>query len=183
MQQRLKNHQMRNEARKLTPVERKAKNRRKLTEDTSLQTHVALFRVDDLSDKRTKIKIDLNFHENHLSGCIVFYHLMNLVVVEGGPKALRRFKKLMLKRIDWNASVQKSHEPAGTDSTPSPNPPQKKENKCSLIWEGIVSKPHFKNFKLEQCPTENSARNFLRAHSVEHYWDLAKNFRPITEEI
>jgi len=27
----------------------------------------------------------------------------SLVIVEGGPKSLRRYKKLMLRRIKWNA--------------------------------------------------------------------------------
>ena len=28
--------------------------------------------------------------------------LPNLVVVEGGPRAIKKYKKLMLKRINWN---------------------------------------------------------------------------------
>jgi U4/U6 small nuclear ribonucleoprotein PRP3 len=46
MAQRLKNHQMRNEARKLTPQERKLKKKKKLSEDTSLETRVAVFRLE-----------------------------------------------------------------------------------------------------------------------------------------
>ena len=47
--ERLKNHEMGNLARKLTPLERAEKKTRKLTEDTSTTVHVAIFRVDDLT--------------------------------------------------------------------------------------------------------------------------------------
>jgi len=29
--------------------------------------------------------------------------LPNLVVVEGGPRVIKKFKRLMLRRIDWNS--------------------------------------------------------------------------------
>ncbi len=31
--------------------------------------------------------------------------IINLVVVEGGAKAIRRFSKLMMRRIDWDTRV------------------------------------------------------------------------------
>jgi U4/U6 small nuclear ribonucleoprotein PRP3 len=44
MRQRQLNHEMRNQARKLTPQERREKKRKKLQEDTSREVHVAVFR-------------------------------------------------------------------------------------------------------------------------------------------
>jgi hypothetical protein len=32
--------------------------------------------------------------------------LPNLVIVEGGPTAIKRYKKLMLRRIDWNSKAK-----------------------------------------------------------------------------
>eukprot|EP01103_Thecamoeba_quadrilineata_P002784 TRINITY_DN1266_c1_g4_i1.p2 TRINITY_DN1266_c1_g4~~TRINITY_DN1266_c1_g4_i1.p2 ORF type:complete len:500 (+),score=157.29 TRINITY_DN1266_c1_g4_i1:2581-4080(+) len=121
MAQRLKNHQLRNEARKLTPQERKAKKKRKLLEDTGLETKVAVYRINDLTDPRKSYKVDINARENHLSGCMLLCPTMNLVIVEGGPKALRRFKKLMLRRIDWNA-VAPSDRNETQDPLPLPLP-------------------------------------------------------------
>jgi hypothetical protein len=63
----------------------------------------------------------------------------NIVVVEGCPKSLKRYHKLMLRRIDWNA-------------TPAPQPGEDEEdvadvvsagggedgkpfNSCHLVWE------------------------------------------------
>ena len=57
--QRQKNHDMRNLARKLTPQERKEKKRKKMIEDTSLESHVALFRVGELSETRRMLCEDL----------------------------------------------------------------------------------------------------------------------------
>jgi len=46
--------------------------------------------------------------------------------------------------------------------------------KCVLIWQGIVKKPNFKNFHLEECKSEGLARKFLHDKGVEHYWDMAQ---------
>ena len=32
--------------------------------------------------------------------------LPNLVIVEGGPRSIKRFKRLMLRRIDWNSKAK-----------------------------------------------------------------------------
>ena len=36
--------------------------------------------------------------------------LPHLVLVEGGPNAIKRYKKLMLRRIDWKQTGQKMDE-------------------------------------------------------------------------
>jgi hypothetical protein len=39
--------------------------------------------------------------------------LPNLVLVEGGPRAIKRFKRLMLRRIDWSSKAkQKKEQPS-----------------------------------------------------------------------
>ncbi len=54
MEERAKAHDARNQERKLTPEQARLKKLKKLKEDTSLITHVALFRVTNLSDERHK---------------------------------------------------------------------------------------------------------------------------------
>ena len=44
----------------------------------------------------------MNAQQYHLTGCVLVYSNVNLVIVEGGPKALKKYKKLMLHRIKWN---------------------------------------------------------------------------------
>ena len=68
MRQRELNHEMRNQARALTPAERKEKKRKKLHEDTSREVHVAVFRVRDFSNLKHRFKIDVNAQQLNLTG-------------------------------------------------------------------------------------------------------------------
>ena len=61
-----------------------------------------MYRVHDLSSLAIKFKVDMNAQQLHLSGRLLLFRDINLVVVEGGPKGLKKFKKLMLSRIKWN---------------------------------------------------------------------------------
>lgn len=53
---------------------------------------------------------------------------MNLVIVEGGPKAIKKFKHLMLHRIKWE-DEKESDDDEEEDST------SKKTVPCVLVWE------------------------------------------------
>ena len=44
----------------------------------------------------------MNAQQLHLTGCCLIYHDINIVVVEGGAKGLKKYKKLMLHRIKWS---------------------------------------------------------------------------------
>lgn len=68
MQQRVLNHEMRNQAAKLTPKERKEKKIRKLQEDTSKGVYAAVFRVTDFSSLKHRFKVDVNAQQLFLSG-------------------------------------------------------------------------------------------------------------------
>ena len=79
-----RNHEEANAARKLTPEQSKAKKLRKLKEDLSCGVHVTVYRVRDLSNQAIKFKVDMNAQQFHLTGCVLLYHDVNLVIVEGG---------------------------------------------------------------------------------------------------
>lgn len=100
MQQRVLNHEMRNQAAKLTPKQKKEKKIRKLLEDTSRGVSVAVFRVTDMSSRKFRFKVDVNAQQLFLSGIVLLCDEpgKNLVVVEGGPKGIRKFIKLMTLR-------------------------------------------------------------------------------------
>eukprot|EP01102_Stenamoeba_stenopodia_P015141 TRINITY_DN512_c0_g1_i1.p1 TRINITY_DN512_c0_g1~~TRINITY_DN512_c0_g1_i1.p1 ORF type:complete len:781 (+),score=284.48 TRINITY_DN512_c0_g1_i1:88-2430(+) len=179
MAQRMKNHQMRNEERKLTKEQRSEKLRKKYTEDTSVQTHVAVYQVDDLRDNRKKAKIRKNAVQNNFTGCLLMYHGHNIVVVEGGPKGLNRFKKLMLRRIAWNSKSEGGEEANEDDETTTTSAGDDAanggggDNRCLLVWEGIILKPNFKHFVVIDVKSESEARRVLREHSIEHFFDMA----------
>lgn len=61
----------------------------------------------------------------------------SLVLVEGVPKALRRYHKLMLRRIDWNDAPP---PPAADADAAAAEPGSEGEgdtppNSCHLVWE------------------------------------------------
>ena len=80
----IRKHEEANAARKLTPEQRKAKKLRKLKEDLSCGVHVTVYRVRDLSNQAIKFKVDMNAQQYHLTGCVLLFHNVNLVIVEGG---------------------------------------------------------------------------------------------------
>lgn len=101
MQKRVLNHEMRNQAAKLTPQERKEKKVRKRQEDTSRSVCVAVFRVKNFASLKHRFKVDVNAQQFFLSGTVLLCGgggSGSLVVVEGGPKGVRKFIKLMTER-------------------------------------------------------------------------------------
>jgi len=185
MAERVANHEARNQSRKLSKEEKKEKKKQKMENDAKKGIHVALFRVNDISDPRHKFKVDVNARDLQVSGCVILYNNVNLVVVEGGEKAIRKFKKLMLKRIDWSKSIsdENSEDPkteAETEkseskaiSTTVPGVP----NKCVLVWEGTILKANFQQFRFESFPNEEAIRKYLNHRWSEHYLDMCVNFK------
>uniref|UniRef100_A0A5B7B7U0 Putative U4/U6 small nuclear ribonucleoprotein Prp3 n=1 Tax=Davidia involucrata TaxID=16924 RepID=A0A5B7B7U0_DAVIN len=163
-------HVDRNIARKLTPAERREKKERKLFDDPStLETIVSVYKINDLSHAQTRFKVDVNAQENRLTGCVVISDGISVVVVEGGSKSIKRYGKLMLRRINWAAAVENEDEDGDEDE-------DKPVNKCVLVWQGSVAKPNFNRFFVQECRTEAAARKIFSDAGVAHYWDLAVNF-------
>lgn len=181
MAERQRKHEAANAARKLTPEERKAKNLKKIKEDVSCGIHVIVFRVRDLRHPAIKFKVDMNAQQLHLTGCVMLYQDINLVVVEGGPKCLKKFKRLMMQRIKWNPEKKKRRGDDDSDSD-SEAPRQKKRNSCSVVWEGMNQTRCFNDWRIKLFPTEALAREHLKHYGVEHYWDLALSQSIVEEE-
>uniref|UniRef100_A0AAY5EJX6 U4/U6 small nuclear ribonucleoprotein Prp3 n=1 Tax=Electrophorus electricus TaxID=8005 RepID=A0AAY5EJX6_ELEEL len=165
MAKRQKAHEEANAARKLTAEQRKEKKVKKLREDLSQGVHIAVYRIRNLHNPAKKFKVEANASQLYLTGTVVLHKDVNIVVVEGGPKSQKKFKKLMLHRIKWEEPSSKREE--GSDDEGSKN------NKCTLVWEGTAKERSFGEVKFKQCPTENMAREHFKKHGTEHYWDLA----------
>ena len=164
MAKRQKAHEQANASRKLTVEQKRQKKVKKVKEDTSLGVSVAVYRILNLSNPAKKFKIEKNAKDLTMTGVVVIYKNVNVIVVEGGPKQERKFKKLMLQRIKWSeddATAIKS-----TDEKTGPN-------KCFLVWEGTAKSRTFGEIKFKISPNESFARELFKNHSVEHYWDLA----------
>ncbi|XP_078526788.1 U4/U6 small nuclear ribonucleoprotein Prp3 [Lissotriton helveticus] len=169
MAKRQKAHEEANAARKLTSEQRKEKKVKKLKEDISLGVHTSVYRIRNLTNPAKKFKIEANAGQLYLTGVVVLHKDVNVVVVEGGPKAQKKFKRLMLHRIKWDEKSSSK----GRNDDESDEEAAKKINKCTLVWEGTVKERSFGDMKFKQCPTENMAREHFKKHGAEHYWDLA----------
>ncbi|KAJ8354847.1 hypothetical protein SKAU_G00224140 [Synaphobranchus kaupii] len=169
MAKRQKAHEEANAARKLTTEQRKEKKVKKLKEDLSHGIHVAVYRIRKLTSPAKKFKVEANASQLYLTGTVVLHRDVNIVVVEGGPKSQKKFKRLMLGRIKWHEHTNsKRDDPDGSDEEG-----MKRPNKCSLVWEGTTKERNFGEIKFKQCPTGNMAREHFKKHGTEHYWDLA----------
>jgi U4/U6 small nuclear ribonucleoprotein PRP3 len=159
MAKRLKQHKDANLARKLTPEQKKEKKLKKIKEDVSLGVNVSVYRVDDLSNQAKKFKVETNAKQLTMTGCVLLYRECNVVVVEGGPKQQRKYKKLMMNRIKWTEDAVKDKPDVA--------------NKCVLIWEGTMKERAFSDVKFKYVQTEEQGREYFKKHGIEHFWDLA----------
>lgn len=169
MAKRQRAHEEANAARKLTTEQRRDKKIRKIQEDTSLGVNVAVYRVRDLSNLSHKFKIETNAKQLFMTGFVVLYKDCNVVVVEGGPKQQRKFKRLMLHRIKWSGGQKHAKDEDDSDEEEE----AEKTNKCVLVWEGTVLTRAFAEMKFKTCPTESFANEQFKKCGVGHYWDLA----------
>jgi len=164
-EKRLQAHIEHNESKKLTLEEKRAKKLRKVQEDLSVTgVWVAVFRVLSLPRQSFRLKNILqNLKQLTMTGTVVLYKDINLVVAQGGPKQQRKFKHLMLDRIKWSEeTIELENSSIKT-----------KNNCCLLVWEGKVPEKLFHHVKLKQFSMESEARSYFRSFNVEHYWDLA----------
>ncbi|XP_016114747.1 U4/U6 small nuclear ribonucleoprotein Prp3-like [Sinocyclocheilus grahami] len=126
------------------------------------------FRIRNLHNPAKKFKVEANANQLYLTGTVVLHKDVNIIVVEGGPKAQKKFKRLMLNRIKWDELNSKRDEPQDSGDEGS-----RKNNKCTLVWEGTAKERSYGEVKFKQCPTESMAREHFKKHGTEHYWDLA----------
>ncbi|XP_052902197.1 U4/U6 small nuclear ribonucleoprotein Prp3 isoform X1 [Anopheles moucheti] len=162
MVKRQKIHEEANAARKLTDDQRREKKNRKMKEDTTLGVSVAVYRIRELQEQQSKkFKVETNAKQLFLTGACVLFRDCCVVVVEGGPKQQKKYRRLMLHRIKWEEDLVKNAD--GKEIS----------NSCVLVWEGMNQRRNFGEFKYKSFPLEKSARDFFQKHHVEHYWDLA----------
>jgi len=113
-------HEMDNLARKLTPAQRREKKitKVKVAAEQARETHVAVFSVSDLQSPKLRFKIDMNAQQWQLTGTVVLCREghCNVVYVEGGPRAIRKFSHLMLNRAKWGHIPTEAELAAGMRS-------------------------------------------------------------------
>eukprot|EP00797_Seminavis_robusta_P022420 Sro357_g125600.1 U4/U6 small nuclear ribonucleoprotein PRP3 (447) ;mRNA; r:27666-29006 len=181
IQARQRAHLERNQANKLTKEQRAAKKNQKLQQDANQgATKVALFFVQDMSHPYHRAKVDLNAQQNMITGGVLECENPSLacVICEGGQKAIQRYKRLMCVRMKWTGTGEDDDEDDDEEmpteegaEEAAPTHKFNKDNRCALVWEGLVVKRSFPNFVFQSCETAAQARKVLKAKGVEHYWD------------
>ncbi|KAL4436301.1 hypothetical protein ABPG74_015892 [Tetrahymena malaccensis] len=181
--ERLQEHLRRNQERQLTKEQKAEKFLRKLKRDSAIECRVALFRIENLQDRVHKFKVDINAQQMQLHGCLInpvvnldsrsTINMPAIVLVEGGPKAIKFYKKLMLRRIKWDKNSYLPKDENGEIITPV----DLTENKCALVWEGVVKDHNFNKWKVHDVDSEVEARRVFTEKNVEFYFDMAINYQ------
>lgn len=58
-----------------------------------LNVCVHFFRIKDLSNPAKKYKIETNSKQLFMTGCVILCKDCNVVIVEGGPKQQKKYKR------------------------------------------------------------------------------------------
>jgi U4/U6 small nuclear ribonucleoprotein PRP3 len=183
MQARQRAHLETNLSNKLTKEQRAAKRAKKLEEDVSQGVTMAIFYVKDMSHPYHRTKVDLNAQQNFLTGGVLECQdpALSCVIIEGGPKAVKRYTRLMTVRMKWQGpddqndgyEEEQVEEEGDLDDDDTKEAPPKfnPDNKCELVWQGMGVKRLFKGFVFQSCESSDQARKVLKQKGVGHYWD------------
>lgn len=205
VEQRLADHLRHNEERKLTPEARREKNIAKWTKaiDSSQRIHVSVFLVFKPIHNKIKFKINKSGEELHLGGfflhCTIpkenvkdqketptsFYP--SLIVAEGSLKAIKRFDRTLLKRINWS-NPDSSAEPLGDmqdeeeddDDDETDQRHKSMDGICRMIFRGIesVDSPNrLKRWSYLHVRDLATVESFLTEKNSMTYWDMALRYR------
>lgn len=167
MAKRQKEHEESNSSRKLTDEQKREKKVKKLKEDTSMGVQVSVYRIRDLHNVQSKkFKVETNAKQLFMTGIVILFRDCCVVVVEGGPKQQKRYRRLMMHRIKWEEDLVKCSEGTADGDKEVPN-------SCKLVWEGKVPRRCFGEMKFKFFTMEKLVREFFQKHHCEHYWDLA----------
>ena len=162
-------HENANAARALTKEEKAAKAKRKFAEKTTNNTQVSVYRLASLKNGGQRFKVVQNARQLQLTGMAVMTEGLAVVVVEGGPKGMRRFERLMLHRINWGGTKGDDEDEDEDDAAEA----GVGRNRCAMVWKGIALKRAFSSFDSKYFKTEVDARTALNDHGVPQYWDFA----------
>lgn len=120
VEKRQQDHEEQNANRKLTKEGRHEKYKRKIKRDLARGIKVSVFRISHLHTKALRFKIEKNAIQLMLQGyCIIpekSTKLPVVLVVEGGPWAISKYKKLCLRRIKWKTNVMETQDQNLSDS-------------------------------------------------------------------
>ncbi|KAK8889752.1 hypothetical protein M9Y10_034506 [Tritrichomonas musculus] len=156
---RIQKHEEHNAKAKLTPEQRSAKNddkRRKDFEENDI--NITVFIVDESVNKPLNSdKLNKMATKWWMKGGIFKIKAppLNFIVIEGGPKATRKYSRLVLNRVEWEFWPAK------------------------VVFQGaITGKTHFYNFKTYMFNIRTECRRFMEKYRADEFFDAAAREYP-----
>ncbi|KAJ7143325.1 hypothetical protein C8R43DRAFT_1130752 [Mycena crocata] len=194
-------HEKMNTERKLTDEQRREKVETKKVEEDKRGIYGAVFKIKILSDRAHRWKVRKNAEQLNLTGLCILNPHFSMVYVEGAAKFIKNYKRLMMHRIAWTEAarprgaeevVLENRESDGEGAEASGKGKGKavdeegaislEDNKCYLVWEGMLRDRSFSEFNARSCPTDGAAKELL-GEKLKGYWDQAKNWKAEEEEL
>ncbi|KAF8189938.1 pre-mRNA processing factor 3-domain-containing protein [Mycena galopus ATCC 62051] len=204
-------HEKMNAERKLTDEQRREKIETKKAEEDKRGIYGAVFKIKNLSDRAHRWKVRKNAEQLNLTGLCIFNPHFSMVYVEGAAKFVKNYKRLMTHRITWTEAARPRGGEDVVLDNPNPDAEEGEgdgvaaaanaasgsgsraneegaattsleDNKCYLVWEGMLRDRSFSDFKPRSCPTDREAKELL-GERLKGYWDQAKNWRAEEEEL
>ncbi|KAJ9116057.1 hypothetical protein QFC20_000729 [Naganishia adeliensis] len=100
------NHERDNAERKLTDEQRREKLEMKKAKDETKGLVGAAFKIKYLVNGAHRFKIRRNAEQLALNGLLLFHADFAMVYVEGSANAIKKYKRLLLSRIDWTEEAR-----------------------------------------------------------------------------
>lgn len=155
VQARYDKHMKENEDRKLTPEERHNKVKQQQDKDVSKGLFTTVYKVRNLADGQHFFKVDMNAKQLGLFGIVLVNPRFNLVIVEGGEKSIKFYRKLLTERVKWTELK------SGANVA---------ENRCDIVWEGQIKDLSFKKWSPMYTKDDDEAYKVLNKFGHENYW-------------
>lgn len=173
-----------NEERKLTKDQKHEKLAANQQKDAEKGIHMLVFKIGSLANGQHRYKIGINADQLALTGTCIMHPKFNLVIVEGGEWGIKKFKKLMLNRIDWTENSPSRDRDGKQGATRDWLLAEKdtgelkdmSTNECKLIFEGEEKARAFRKWGSKVCETDSEARDALARTKMDNFWQLAKGF-------
>jgi U4/U6 small nuclear ribonucleoprotein PRP3 len=180
--ERQEKHFQSNEERKLSKEDKHEKLAANQQKDAEKGIHMVVFKIKSLANGQHRFKLGKNAEQHGLTGVCILHPQFNLVIAEGGEHSIRKYKQLMLNRIDWTENVP-SRDRAGRDlvvrdwlsaENEQGNLKDMSANTCQLVFEGEEKTRAFRKWGSKVCELESEAKDFLSRSKTENFWTIAK---------
>jgi U4/U6 small nuclear ribonucleoprotein PRP3 len=175
MAERQNKHEQANTERQLTKEQKAEKVAEKAAANAALGLYLQVYKInlkrEDLLNKH-RFLINKNAQQwNDMHGFGLVTPNFTLVLVEGGVKSTTQYKKLMLRRIKWQAILE-----GGGEIVDKAAWEDVEDDTCLLIHEGQIRERRFKKWgNIREADTEQKARDALVKAKLENFWIMAKS--------